>query len=110
MVRKKGSDRERRRHPRLESLYLVSYVSREGDVQKSGVSMARTVNISPAGVAVEVYQSLALHSRIEMEIAIRDRIFAVNGEVVHSQAQPDGKWVIGIQFDQPQDELVREVT
>jgi len=45
-----------------------------------------------------------------MEIAIRDRIFAVNGEVVHSQVQPDGKWVIGIQFDRPQDELVREVT
>ncbi len=110
MVKEQGSSRERRRYPRLESLYLVSYVSREGDVQKSGVSMARTVNISPAGVAVEVYQPLALHSRIEMEIAIRDRIFAVNGEVIHSQAQPNGNWIIGIEFDQSQEELARELS
>ena len=103
---KKGED-ERRNYPRLQALYLVSYINKEDEVQKSGVLMAKTINISPAGAGVEVYQVVEVDSRMEMEIAIEERIFAVQGTVIHSQVQPNGHWIIGIEFDNVQEELAK---
>jgi len=108
MGKEKGSKKERRHYPRLQLLYLVSYINKEGEVQKSGVSMARTIDISPAGAGVEVYQLVEVDSRIEMEIGVKERIVAVEGKVVHSQVQPNGHWIIGIEFDHVQEELVEE--
>ena len=84
--------RERRRYLRLKSLHLISYVNKEGGVQKSGVSMARTVNFSPAGVGVEVYQPISQDSLMEMEVAVNERIFAIRGKVIHCQEKSTGKW------------------
>ena len=98
---------ERRRHPRVKSLYLVSYVSKEGEVEKSGVSMARTINVSQIGVGVEVYEPVEVDTLMEMEIAVKEDIFPVQGKVIHSQKKPDGHWVIGIAFDEVQEELVK---
>ena len=100
-------EKERRRHPRVKSLYLVSYVSKKGEVQKSGVSMARTLNVSQVGVGVEVYEPVEVDTLMEMDIAIKENIFAVRGKVIHSQKKPDGHWVIGIAFDEVQEELIK---
>jgi hypothetical protein len=101
----KTLEKERRRHPRVQSLYLVSYVSKKGEVQKSGVSMARTLNVSQVGVGVEVYEPV--EADMEMDIAVKENIFPVRGKVIHSQKKPDGHWVIGIAFDEVQEELVK---
>jgi hypothetical protein len=100
-------EKERRRHPRVKSLYLVSYVSKEGEAQKSGVSMARTLNVSQVGVGVEVYEPVEVDTLMEMEIAVKETIFSVRGKVVHSQRKPDGHWVMGIEFDEAQEELIK---
>ena len=100
-------EKERRRHPRVQSLYLVSYVSKEGEAQKSGVSMARTLNVSQVGVAVEVYEPVEVDTHMEMEMAVKDTIFSVRGKVIHSRKKPDGHWVIGIAFDEVQEELIK---
>jgi hypothetical protein len=100
-------EKERRRHPRVKSLYLVSYVSKEGEAQKSGVSMARTLNVSQVGVGVEVYEPVEVDTLMEMEIAVKETIFSVRGKVVHSQRKPDGHWVMGIAFDEAQEALIK---
>ena len=100
-------EKERRRHLRVRSLYLVSYVSKEGGVQKSGVSMARTLNVSQIGVGVEVYEPVEVDTVVEMEIAVKESIFPVRGKVIHSRKKPDGYWVIGIAFDEVQEELIK---
>ena len=101
------AEKERRRHPRVQSLYLVSYVSKEGEVQKSGVSMARTLNVSQVGIGVEVYEPVEVDTLMEMEIAVKENIFPVRGKVIHSRKKPDGHWVIGIEFDEAQEELIK---
>ncbi|MBW1675433.1 MAG: PilZ domain-containing protein [Deltaproteobacteria bacterium] len=110
MGKEKRGKKERRHYPRLQSLNLVSYINKEGEVQKSGVAMAKTTNISAAGAGVEVYQAVEADSRIEMEIAIKERIVAVQGKVIHSQAQPNGHWIIGIEFDHVQEDLAKELS
>ena len=101
--------KERRRYPRLQGLYLLSYINKERGVQKTGVSMARTINISPVGVGVEVYEAINRDSVMEMEIAVRDIVYAVQGKVIHSQEKSSGNYVIGIQFDQVQKELGKKL-
>jgi hypothetical protein len=107
---KGGKDgKERRRYPRLQGLYLLSYINKEGGVQKTGVSMARTINISPMGVGVEVYEAINCDSVMEMEIAVRDLVYSIRGNVIHSQEKSSGNYIIGIQFDQVQKELAKEL-
>jgi hypothetical protein len=101
--------KERRRYPRLQALYLLSYINKEGGAQKTGVSMARTINMSAMGVGVEVYEAISSESVMEMEIAVRDTIYAMQGKVTHSQEKSSGNYVIGIQFDQIQKELAKKL-
>ncbi len=101
--------KERRRYPRLQGLYLLSYINKEGGAQKTGVSMARTINISPTGVGVEVYEPINCDSVMEMEIAVRDIVYAMPGKVIHSQEKSSGNYILGIQFNQMQQELAKEL-
>ena len=110
MGKGKKVNEERRRYPRLESLYLLSYVNKESGVQKSGVSMARTINISPAGIGVEVYQPINRGSLMEMEIAIQEHIFTVQGKVIYSQEKSSGSYIIGVQFNELQKDLSKELS
>lgn len=101
---------EKRRFARLKSLYLISYVNKEKGVQRCGISMARTLDISPAGVRVEVYQQVNPDSIMEMEIAIEETIFSQRGIVIHSEQTANGNYIIGIEFDKIKPELASELS
>ncbi|MBW1682274.1 MAG: PilZ domain-containing protein [Deltaproteobacteria bacterium] len=105
MAAQRNQDTERRRYPRVRTLRLLSYVNREDDEQKTGVSMARTLDVSPAGVRVEVHEPVSPGSLMEMEIAVEEEILSVTGKVVHSEQDADGLYVVGIQFEEKQDRL-----
>ncbi|OPX34282.1 MAG: hypothetical protein B1H11_11170 [Desulfobacteraceae bacterium 4484_190.1] len=100
---------ERRRYPRIESLCLVSYTSKAEKVQKTAVSMARTINISTGGAGIEVYQPISCNSIMEMEISVMEDIFSVQGKVVHSRKLSNGNFMIGVSFDQLQEKLSSSV-
>ena len=110
MSKGKKGQKERRRYPRLQALYLLSYINKEDGVQKTGVSMARTINISCMGVGVEVYEAINSDSVMEIEIAVKDIVYAMKGKVTHSQEKSNGNYVIGIKFDQVQKELEKELS
>jgi hypothetical protein len=100
---------ERRRYPRINSLNLISYIQRKQGAQKSGVSMARTIDISPAGVGLEVYQPINPGSFVEMEIGVKEQIFFVEGKVVYSRNLPNGHFSIGIMFRKMEMTLIKEL-
>ena len=96
---------ERRRYARIESLNLTAIVPKEGDAPLSQVSMARTLDLSPAGAKIEVHQEIDLGSRVELEIAVAEEITSVHGTVVHVEPSDPGGYVLGIEFDEPQSTL-----
>ena len=96
---------ENRTHPRVNKLNFIAYVNREGDEQKSPVSLGRTLNVSATGVGMEVYQQVAIGSIMEMEIGLANGNLPVIGTVVHANNLENGKYYIGIQFDQLQPTL-----
>ena len=101
---------ERRRHPRVKSLWLISYVGKEEGVQKSPFTTTRTLDMSPAGVKVETIEPLDIKALLEMEIAVRESIFSVNGRVVYCRQGPSGNYFVGIQFDRPVEELIETIS
>ena len=110
MDKTKNNIEEKRSYPRLKRLYLISYINKEGDRQISPVSMGRTIDISQAGARLEVFQQIQPESHVEMEIAIDESILSVQGKVVHSKETDDKVYVIGIQFNELQAELVKRAS
>ncbi len=63
---------EKRDYPRVKKLYLISYVNKDKGRSLSPIAMGRTLDISPSGIRLEVYQSLIINSNIEMEIGLQE--------------------------------------
>jgi PilZ domain-containing protein len=94
-----------RAQPRVNKLFFIAYVNREGDSQKTPVSLGRTLNISALGVGMEVFQPLTVDSTMEMEIGLATETLEVTGKVVHITPQGNEAFYVGIQFDEPQEKL-----
>ena len=99
------SHHERRRYARIASLNLTSIVPKAGDTPLSQVSMARTLDLSPAGAKIEVHQEIELGTRMEMDIAVEETITRVYGTVVHVEPTRAGGYLLGIEFDENQSAL-----
>ena len=91
---------DRRRHPRIEELFLLTYVNKDGDEQKTPVLMGRTLDISKSGARVEIDDPVKTGSRMEMEIAIKGESSLVHGKVVRVSEGEGGKHEVGIEFDE----------
>lgn len=86
---------ERRQHPRVESIHLVSL----GDVQgESTIGVARTLEISQSGALLEMAQPYPLHTVFQLDIALGRDLLPVRAEVRNLQAADDGTYRVGIRF------------
>jgi hypothetical protein len=101
--------KEKREYPRLKALYLLSYVKKDGDLQKSAVSMARTLDMSPAGAGLEVYHPIEKDSTVEIEVAIKEKVIILEGKVIHVQKTLNGNFFVGIRFNSIEEELIKEL-
>ena len=110
MTKNETTSGDRRLYPRVKSLYLLSFVNREEGLQRSGVSMARTINLRPAGVRVEVFHPVNPGSQMEMEIAIEELILSIEGEVIYSKKTPRGTHILGIHFNEMQEKLSEKIS
>ncbi len=97
-------DKERQ-YPRVNKLFFISYIAREEGEQKTPISMGRILNISSTGIGMEVFQELGVNSAMEMDIDMEDFNLSVQGKVVHSHTIEEGKYYVGIQFNEPQEKL-----
>ncbi len=95
----------KRSTPRVNKLSFISFVSREGGEQSSPVSMGRTLNISTAGLGIEIFTEILVGEVMEMEVALGDEIIPLRGRVVHSHGLESGGFYVGIEFDHPEERL-----
>ena len=102
--REPESKREKRGSRRIRSLNLTSYIPKKGDEQEHIVSIGRTIDVSGGGVKVETHRKLAEGTKLDMDIAIEERIVTATGEVVHSEELENGLFGTGIRFTSISDE------
>jgi hypothetical protein len=94
-----------RRSPRVNKLFLTAYVNREGEEQKTPVSLGRTLDISAAGVGMEIYQEVQVGSAMDMEFDLQGALLTVQGKVVHARREGEHCYVIGVEFNEAQPQL-----
>ncbi len=89
---------ERRSCPRVKKLFLVSYIGKEGGRQSTPVSLGRTLDISQAGVNLEIFQRIDSGAEMELEIGIKETTIGVHGTVTRSKKTDDAVYTLGIRF------------
>jgi len=94
-----------RQYTRVSRLFFISYIAKEGEEQKTPVSLGRTLNVSSTGVGMEVYREIPVNSTMVMDIGVGDSTLSAQGTVIHAHSIEEGKFYIGIQFDEPQEKL-----
>jgi len=89
-----STDNERH-HPRIENLNLVQISRFDEDVD---LATGRTLDISPGGMRLELYQPLPLRTILSLTLALGDTLVDVRGKVVYLKEIDDERCAMGIQF------------
>jgi hypothetical protein len=97
---------DKRKHHRIPSLNL-SYIclDENGDIVKQG--MGRTLNISESGLLLETRFAIELEYLVIMSIALREDLLEIKGKPIHSQSNKTGKFEVGIEFLDPDEDSIR---
>ena len=98
---------ERRQHPRVDSIQLVSL----GDLDEgTPVGVARTLTISRSGALLEMARPYPIHTVFQLDLALGSEVLSIQAEVRHIQARDDETYRLGIRFIRlgPQDREVLE--
>lgn len=101
---------ERRVHPRLETIDLVSYENYETTKTELMQGMGKTLDLSVGGVCFLSTYALPLGSQIKISVAIGDDLFEAEGKIVSLNLTNDLQVKIHVQFTDISEENKQLVT
>lgn len=87
----------KRKHARIESLNL-SYICLDEDKNIVKQGMGRTLNISESGILLETHFPIESKHTLQMTISLEEDLLDITGKPVHIRSIGDGKYQIGIQL------------
>lgn len=105
MTARRPATPEKRSAPRVNRLYMITYVPHTEGPHKTPLSLGRTLNISPTGVAMEVYRELPPGTALELEIDLDNSTVSAWGQVVRNDDLGGGDFVVAIKFDTQQERM-----
>ena len=88
----------KRKHQRVPTLNLLSYVCIDEKGNKSEQGMGKAVDISQGGMRIETHVPIVSHYILLAAIGIDDQLIKVKGEVMHCTADNSGKYYTGVRF------------
>ena len=83
---------EKRRHFRVNSQNLLSYVCLDENNHILCHSMGRTLNVAEGGILLETYDPINKDFTVAMMIGLKDETFEIKGKVVHYRINEDEKY------------------
>ena len=95
--------KERRHHPRISALNLISYNCIDETEQIVAQGMGRTLNVSEGGILLETHSPIDPKNAIALAIGLEDELIDIKGKIVFSMAGKDEKYEAGIEFFEMQD-------
>jgi hypothetical protein len=87
-----------RRHARIDSTNLVSYVCQDAERLAVKAGMGRTLNVSEGGILLETHQAMDAQAQMALTIAMEDEIMVIQGRVAYSKRREDGRYETGVEF------------
>ena len=87
----------KRKHERIQSLNL-SYICLDEDNNIVKQGMGRTLNISESGILLETHFPIESNHTIQLTVSLEENLLDIIGRPVHVKSIDGGKYQIGIQF------------
>ncbi|RLC31977.1 MAG: hypothetical protein DRH37_01750 [Deltaproteobacteria bacterium] len=100
---------EKRKHQRVSTLNLLSYVcvDEQGNPLEQG--MGRTLDISEGGILMETHVRIESKYIVLMAVGIEDELIDIKGEVVYSRKAKSGMFESGVRFLEKNEKMIQIV-
>lgn len=89
---------EKRRHSRSDSLNLINYIHYDENGEEGTQGMGRTLNVSQSGILLETKNPVDIDHIVSMTIGLYDNVADIQGRVLYSRENAEGKFESGIEF------------
>jgi len=89
---------EKRKHPRVETHNLVSYVCIDDSGNEIDEGMGSAIDISLGGILIETHDPIESQDILLITIGIKDELIDIKGKVVYCREEDSGMFRTGIQF------------
>jgi len=97
---------EKRHHPRINALNLISFSCIDATEGVVAQGMGRTLNISEDGILLETHASIDPKYTIELAIGLEDELINIKGSIIFSTPGKDEKFEAGIEFLETDDATI----
>ena len=89
---------EKRKHSRVDSIYLLNYVNLDEDNQELMQGMGRTINVSESGIMLETHVELKENAMVDVVVGLKEDMVPIRGKVVFTRSTETGRSQSGIEF------------
>jgi hypothetical protein len=99
--------KERRKHPRSDSLSLLSYVCINETNEKVRQGMGRTLNVNEEGMLLETHVPIDPEHIVLLSIGLKSDLVDIKGKVIHKTTGEHDRFRSGIQFMEVDESTLR---
>ena len=89
---------EKRKHSRVDSIYLLSYVNLDENDKELVQGMGRTINVSESGIMLETHVAFKENDRVDVVVGIKEDMVTIRGKVIFTRTTETGRYQSGIEF------------
>ena len=89
---------EKRKHSRVDSIYLLNYVNLDENDKEMMQGMGRTINVSESGLMLETHVAFSENDTVDVVVGLKEDMVTIRGKVVFSRTTDTGLFQSGIQF------------
>ena len=101
---------ERRKHPRVKTNNLISYVCIDDGGNQTKKGRGKAINICQGGIQIETQNPIESEDILLMAIDIEDELTKIKGKAIYCVPDDFGKFRTGIQFLETNVKIVLFVT
>jgi len=95
---------EKRKHNRVESIYLLNYVNLDENDKELMQGMGRTINVSESGIMLETHVPFKEKDTVDVVVGLKEDMVTIRGKVIFTRTADSGRYQSGIQFLSIEDE------
>ncbi len=89
---------EKRKQPRVDSIYLLNYVNLDENDKEMMQGMGRTLNVSESGIMLETHLAFRENDTIDVVVGLKEDMVTIRGKVIFTRTTETGRYQSGIQF------------
>ncbi len=90
--------KERRKHGRVKTLNLVSFVCIDDKGNELDQGMGEAISISRGGICLETQIPIELQQILLLAVGFENELIEFKGEIIYCREQKDGIFNTGVQF------------